>query len=64
MHSELPAAVTKAINDRFPGATLISAERETEKGRVYYEVEIRDKEGRWEVDVTPEGKIIDIDRET
>ena len=60
---ELPEKVVNAINKRFPGAELLSAEKDTEDGKLYYEVQIRDKKGHWEVEVSPKGKILDIDKE-
>ena len=61
--SDLPQAVVDALKKRFSGAELLSAEKDTEKGQLYYEVKLRDKEGLWEVEVSPDGKILDVDKE-
>lgn len=58
---ELPAAVVKAIGDRFPDAELIRAEWEDDQDEQHYEVDIRQDGKRYEVEVTREGKILDID---
>jgi len=61
--AKLPEPVTKAIMERFPKAELIKAEKETEKGKVKYEVKIRTEGKEKEVDVSPEGKILEVDDE-
>jgi len=56
--AELPATVTKAIEAKHPGGTLLSAEKETEKGQVVYEVKIRDGSVQRQLDVSVEGAIL------
>ena len=58
---QLPPAVVKAIEARFPGARIEEAERESRDGRQLYEVEIEVNGDDKELTVTPEGEIIDID---
>lgn len=60
---ELPERVVAAIDKRFPGATLLEAEKDEDDGRIEYEVEIRHEGKRYEVEVTQDGRITDIDRE-
>lgn len=60
---KLPQKVRAALDKRFPGAELISAERDEDNGRTEYEVELRHEGQRYEVDVQEDGKIDDIDRE-
>lgn len=60
---KLPQAVRAAIDKRFPGAELLNAERVKDDGRVEYEVELRHEGKRYEVDVTEDGRIVDIDRD-
>jgi hypothetical protein len=58
--SELPEPVKQAVEDKWPGCTFLEAERE---GRVY-DVEVKTAEGeRWEAEVTPKGRIVDVERE-
>lgn len=59
--SELPPAVIKAIEARFPGAKIEEAERDTRDGRLIYEVEIEVNGDDKELEITPDGEIIDID---
>ena len=61
--NRLPNPVTAAIKNRFPKSELLSAEKDLENGRVIYEVKIRSDGQIYDVDVTPSGKILKIDRE-
>lgn len=60
---ELPKAVLTGIQMRFPDAEILSAERDRDDGRIEYEVKIRHKGQRYEVELTEDGRITDIDRE-
>jgi hypothetical protein len=60
---QLPEPVRQAVEDRFPGAQFRSAERETDDGATYYEVEIVHQGREYEVDVTPEGRILDVEED-
>jgi uncharacterized membrane protein YkoI len=60
---QLPSAVTAAIKNRFPKAELLMAERDVDNGRVVYEVIVRSNGQIFDVDVTPNGRILKIDRE-
>jgi len=63
--SELPKAVqdalAKVLKDRFPGGEVKEVEKETEKGRVVYGVEIRTGEKVYEVEFDAKGKILEIE---
>ena len=61
--NRLPGPVTAAIKNRFPKGELLSAEIDRENGRVKYELKVRSEGQIYDVDVTPGGKIIKIDRE-
>ncbi|MBA2431165.1 MAG: hypothetical protein H0V56_03515 [Chthoniobacterales bacterium] len=61
--AKLPEPVTKAIMERFPKAELIKAEKETDDGKVKYEVKIRTEGKEKEVDVSAEGVILKVDDE-
>lgn len=56
--SELPEAVTKAIEQKHPGSTLLAAEKDKEKGQKVYEVKIRDGSVQRKLDVNIEGEIL------
>lgn len=55
--------VVSSIKARFSDAKLLSAEKGIENGRFVYEVKIRTGGFKKEVDVTPEGRIVDVDDE-
>ena len=58
---QLPPAVIKAIEARFPGAKIEEAERDTRDGRPLFEVEIEVNGDDKELKITPEGEIVAID---
>ncbi|MCO5165074.1 MAG: PepSY domain-containing protein [Planctomycetes bacterium] len=60
---ELPVAVVEAIEQRFPGAQLLAAEREHDDGRLLYEVKVKSEGALYEVEVTEDGVVVDVDRE-
>jgi hypothetical protein len=61
--NRLPSPVTAAIKNRFPKSELLSAEIDRENGKVKYEVKVRSEGQKYDIDVTPDGKILKIDRE-
>src|SRR3954462_11452947 len=60
---KLPRAVAEAVKARFPGATLSGAGKETEGGKAVYEVTIKDKGRNVDVTLTPDGKIVEIEKQ-
>jgi uncharacterized membrane protein YkoI len=60
---KLPKAVTDAIKDKYPGAELVSATKDTDDGVVTYDVTIKHKKQERDVTLTPEGKIVQVERE-
>jgi len=61
--NRLPSPVTAAIKNRFPKSELLRAEKDLENGKVIYEVKVRSDGQNYDIDVTPSGKILKIDRE-
>jgi hypothetical protein len=61
--NRLPSPVTTAIKNRFPKSERLSAEKDTENGMVKYEVKVRSDGQNYDIDVTPSGKILKIDRD-
>jgi hypothetical protein len=59
---DLPPAVTSAIRQKFPDAEIHTAERERLGDRVWYEVRIRGREGRYEVQVSEGGVLQGVTR--
>src|SRR4051794_19102531 len=60
---KLPKAVVAAVKKKFPGAKLVSAEKEKKDKQILFEVRIKDGEQNVEVTLTPEGKIVEIEKE-
>ena len=58
---QLPPAVVQALDEYFPTSTVQRVEMDTDNGRTSYEIRIVYKEIRLEVDVSAEGKILDVD---
>jgi hypothetical protein len=59
--NQLPSSVTAAIKKRFPKSELLLAEKDLENGKVKYEVKVRSNGQKYDVDVTPSGKILKVD---
>ncbi len=63
--SELPAAVRKAIDKAVPGGVIIAIEKEVEGKDVgQYDVEMRSGEKEYEVEISPEGKVLEVKERT
>jgi hypothetical protein len=60
---KLPKAVTDALKEKYPKATLVEAVKVTEDGEVTYEVTIKQKKQELDVTLTPEGKIVQVEKE-
>jgi hypothetical protein len=59
---KLPAAVVKAIKAKYPKAEMVSAEAGDEDGKKQFEVEIKNGGHDLEVTLSPEGKILAVER--
>jgi hypothetical protein len=60
---KLPKAVTEALKAKYPKWELTEAVKVTEDGEVTYEVTIRNKKHELDVTLTPEGKIVQVEKE-
>jgi uncharacterized membrane protein YkoI len=60
---KVPEKVMAAIKDRFPGADVNSVEKETEDGKVVYDVELKHKGRKYEMDIQEDGTVIEIEKE-
>lgn len=60
--SKLPKSVIEGIKAKYPDATLLSAEKETQGNKTFYEVNIKHKERKIELLLTPEGKIVTVEQ--
>ena len=60
---EAPKAVRDAIEGRFPGAKVSTTERETENGKVNFEVNLTHKGRKYEMHIQDDGTITAIEKE-
>jgi uncharacterized membrane protein YkoI len=60
---KVPKAVLDAVKAKFEGCELVSAEKEKEDGKDVYEIAIKHKGQKIEVTLTPEGKIVSVEKE-
>ena len=60
---QLPPAVAKAADARLPGAELTSAEKETEDGKVVFDLELKQHDLKYEMDVKEDGTILEIEKQ-
>jgi len=60
---KLPKKVKEAVDGRFPGADLTSVEKENENGKVVYDIELKHKDRKYEMDISEDGVIIEIEKE-
>ena len=60
---QAPKAVRDAINNRFPDAEVSSIEKENEGGKVVFDVELKHKGRKYEMDIEEDGTIIEIEKE-
>ena len=64
--TKLPAAITKTLEARFPGAKIDDVEQEQKDGKVRYELEVsidsanEGEEEEFEVVISAEGQILEI----
>ena len=61
--NRLPGPVTAAIKNRLPGSEILRAEKDSDHGRVKYELKVKSKGQIYDVDVAPDGKILKIELE-
>ena len=60
---KVPKAVLDAVKARFPDAKLLSAEKEKEDGKTVYEIAVKNRGQNIEVTLTPEGTIVEIEKQ-
>jgi hypothetical protein len=60
---KLPKAVTDALKKKYPGAELVSATKDTDGDEVTYGVTIKYKKQELDLTLTPEGKVLEVERE-
>jgi hypothetical protein len=60
---EAPKAVRDAIEGRFTGAKVSTTERETENGKVNFEINLTHKDRKYEMHIQDDGTITAIEKE-
>jgi uncharacterized membrane protein YkoI len=60
---KLPAKIKAAIEGRFPGAEITSAEKEKENGKIVFDIELKHKGRKYEMDILEDGTVIEIEKE-
>ncbi len=60
---KVPAAVIKAVKDKFPGAKIKEAEKEEEDGQTLYELELTYEGHKYDVTAKADGTITEIEKQ-
>ena len=60
---ELPKPVSTAVNNRFPGGQITSAQKETENNNVVFDIELTLKDRKYEMDILENGTVVEIEKE-
>jgi hypothetical protein len=60
---KVPAKIMSAIKGRFPDPQIKSVEKEDENGKVMYDVELSQKGRKYEMDITDDGTIVEVEKE-
>jgi Putative beta-lactamase-inhibitor-like, PepSY-like len=60
---KLPKAVVDAVKAKYPDAKMVGAEKETTGDKTVYEVVVKNKGQDIEIVLTPEGKIVEEEKE-
>ena len=60
---QLPQAILDAVENAVPGGTIQEAEKETEKGKIVFEVEVLKGGKEYEVEVSESGEVLEVEEE-
>ncbi len=60
---KLPQKIKDSIKERFPGAEVTGAEKENENGQIMYDIELKHKGRKYEMDIKEDGTIVEIEKE-
>lgn len=60
---DIPAAVSRTVKERFPNGQIVRAHRERDDGREKYELHVMSDGVRYEVEVAPDGRLLEVERE-
>jgi DNA-binding beta-propeller fold protein YncE len=62
-YEDAPKTVRDSIEGRFPGATVTTAEKENEDGKINYEIELKHNDRVYELHILENGNILEIEKE-
>lgn len=60
---KVPKAVRDAVKARFPAGEVTSVEKETDDGKVVYDIELTEKGRKYEMDIREDGTVLEIEKE-
>jgi uncharacterized membrane protein YkoI len=60
---KLPAKVMAAVKERFPGAEFTSITKETMDKNVVYDIELKHKGRKYEMDIKEDGTVLEVEKE-
>jgi uncharacterized membrane protein YkoI len=58
-----PKPIQNAVNTRFPGADVTGLTKEKEGGKIVFDVELKHKGRKYEMDIHEDGTIVEIEKE-
>lgn len=59
---KLPAKVKDTIKAKFKDAEAVSAEKETEDGKTVYEIQLKEKDAKFEAKIAEDGTLIEVEK--
>src|SRR5262245_48570124 len=60
---KVPKAVQDAVQARFPKAEITSIEKETNEGKVVYDIELKSEGRKYEMDIQEDGTVLEVEKE-
>jgi uncharacterized membrane protein YkoI len=60
---KLPKKVMDAVKARFPAAEFTSITKETADGKVVYDIELKEKGRKYEMDIQEDGTVLEVEKE-
>jgi uncharacterized membrane protein YkoI len=62
-YDKVPKKVRDAVEARFPDAKVSGVEKETEDGKIVYDIELKHKGRKYEMDIQEDGTVLEIEKE-
>jgi uncharacterized membrane protein YkoI len=61
--ADVPANIMSTVNNRLPGATVTSVEKENENGGIVYDFELTQQGKKYEMDIKDDGTLTEIEKQ-